>query len=153
MIPLIQYQNSSDLRKAPQEATQTCTGNSNLHINYVSMEVRQKYGNKAEFSSDNSQIPTRIPQERAIETRQGKSKASVLGMFQHETPLLHHQSSSAALDGYQQHCFCVSGQLELVRRRVRSGGEGSIKGFQDLPSCLLPFSSPSDHFLTERALK
>lgn len=69
-------------------------------------------------------------------------------MSQLATPL-HHHSSSSALDGCQQHCFCNSGQLDLAWRRVRSVEEGSIKDFQDLPSCLLSFSSSSDHSGTE----
>lgn len=70
----------SDLRKAPHEATQTCSGNSNLHINYVSMELCQQSGKKAEFSSEDSQIQN--PQERAPETRRGK-------LISAGAPLLH----------------------------------------------------------------
>ncbi len=40
----------SNLRKALQEATQTCTGNSNLYINYVSMELRQVSVNSQEMT-------------------------------------------------------------------------------------------------------
>lgn len=137
----------SDLRKA----TQTCTGNSNLHINYVSMELRQMSVETRQNSQAVApEFPLTPPRRELL--KQDKERVK-LGMFQRESPLLHHQSSSAVLEGYPQHCFCVSGRLELARRRAQSGGEGPIKEFRDLPSCLLPFSSPSDHFLTERALK
>lgn len=84
----------SDLRKAHQEATQTCTGNSNLHINYVSVQLCQM---SVEIRQ-NSQVTT--PEFPLTTPERESATETCLSMSQQGTPLLHHLSSSSALDGY-----------------------------------------------------
>lgn len=106
--------------------------------------IHAKRLKKAELSSDDSQIPTRNSPERATETKHGEWSMACFS-----ERLVSFIITHPPLDGHKQHCFCVWGRLELAWRRVSRRGEGSIKGFQDLASCLLPFSPPSDHLPAE----
>lgn len=124
-------------KKAPQEGTQTYSGNSNLSIIYQWNYTKRAWKSLRILKWWSRNSNSRPPRE-----------SNWCTLSQLETPL-HHHSSSSALDGCQQHCFCISGQLDLAWRRAGSVEEGSIKDFHDLPSCLLSFSSSSDHSRTE----